>query len=130
MIFIDTSFVYALADNDDLNHEDAVKLFSSVLQANEEIVTHNYVLVECAALLQRRLSMDIALTFLEDARSFRLIWVDEELHGQAVEELRRQNLSRLSMVDVLSFLAMRREGIRRFLGFDKHFEEAGFERYA
>jgi uncharacterized protein len=129
MIFLDTSGIYALADIDDENHGEAVRVFNFALQSGELIVTHNYVLVESAALLQRRLGLKTALAFLDEARSFRRVWVDEELHEQAAEQMSEKSLSRLSLVDVVSFLVMRKENISSVLGFDGHFEDAGFQRY-
>lgn len=64
MIFLDTSAVYALADQDDPNHGEALMAFRRLLGDGEDILVHNYILVEAAALLQRRLGLDSALQFL------------------------------------------------------------------
>jgi len=57
MIFLDTSGIFALADRDDAMHDRAIRMLKSAQNAREEILTHNYVLVESAALLQRRLGL-------------------------------------------------------------------------
>ncbi|MBI2917109.1 MAG: PIN domain-containing protein [Chloroflexi bacterium] len=64
MIFLDTSAIYALADKSDPNHSRAAEYFRKVLETDEEVLVHSYVLGEAAALLQRRLGLDTALRFL------------------------------------------------------------------
>lgn len=61
MIFLDTSVVYALADEGDPNHKRAKELFGRALEVDEDLLIHNYILVESAALLQNRLRLDQAL---------------------------------------------------------------------
>ena len=128
MIFLDTSAVYALADRDDLHHEEARHLFEAALRAGETFLVHSYILVESAALLQRRLGWEAAERFLREARAFYVRWVDEDLHRRAVERFAERR-GRVSLVDEVSFLAMREAGIRRFLAFDEDFLREGFEPY-
>ena len=45
VIFLDTSAIYAWADAADPNHHAAVRRLQAVLDAGEELLTHNYVLV-------------------------------------------------------------------------------------
>ena len=130
MIFLDTSAVYAMADTGDKDHEEALRLFEAAQRADEEIVTHGYVLVESAALLQRRLGLKTALDFLDDAVNFTLAWVDGGLHTRAVEYLRQARQADLSLVDAVSFVVMREMNTSLYLGFDGHFDAAGFCRYA
>lgn len=67
MIFIDTSAVYALADAGDPNHDAAVARFHQALGDGEPILTHNYVLIESAALLAERNRRELSLV---DCASF------------------------------------------------------------
>jgi predicted nucleic acid-binding protein len=129
LIFLDTSGVIALADNNDIFHQKAREMFEASLQAGEEILLHNYLVVESAALLHRRLSRDSSLKFLRESRTFSIVWVDNRLHNQAEDYLADYSSSDLSFVDVVSFLVMRASGITNFIGFDKHFTEAGFTQY-
>jgi uncharacterized protein len=129
MIFLDTSGVLALAMEVDSFHDKALEIMETAEAAREAIVVHNYVLVETAALLQSRIGFDAAIAFLESAALFDVVWVDSRLHKQAVEYLRQHGTSNLSFVDVASFLVMRSRGITDFIGFDKHFTEAGFTQY-
>lgn len=130
MIFLDTSAIYALADKDDDMHDSAVTAFNRAQHSSESMLTHSYVLVESAALLQRRLGISTALAFLNEAERFIVHWVTHETHLEAVGYLAENGSSKLSLVDVVSFLVMRREGVSEFLGYDGHFTEAGFRQFS
>ena len=126
MIFLDTSAIFALADTNDLNHEPAVDLFGRAIAAGEGFLVHNYVLVESAALLQRRLSFDSALRLLHDAEAFEVHWVTSADHLQAVSLLEERPLRHLSLVDCMSFVVMRARDTSRYLAFDADFAREGF----
>jgi predicted nucleic acid-binding protein len=130
MIFLDTSGIYALADTDDANHNAAVTAFQAAQNTGHRIVTSNYVLVESAALLQRRLGHKSALALLHDASKFDLIWITPEIHAQGVRRLQKTGSPKVSFVDAVSFVVMRMRGIDTYLGFDRHFEEEGFRRFS
>ena len=130
MIFLDTSAIYALADEGDANHGDAVDLFSAALANAEELLVHNYILVESAFLLQRRLGLSSALQLLNDAKAFRVHWIREEDHDNAVALLTQRGRRAISLVDCMSFVVMRDYGVKESLGFDSDFEREGFTAYA
>jgi predicted nucleic acid-binding protein len=130
MIFLDTSGAYALSDRRDAVHDQAVEAFKSALSSGEGILIHSYVLTECAALLQKRLGIKIAIEFLEDARQLAVVWVDEDLHDRAVAFMSGRCKSDLSLVDAVSFQVMTDMGITKYLGFDKHFSDAGFSQFS
>lgn len=129
MIFLDTSAIYAMADSRDRNHARARELFRQILVSGEAILTQSYVLVEAAALLQRRLGIDVALQFLKHADSFEIHWVAPDDHRAAIGLLAERRQRRLSLVDCVSFLVMRQHGARRALAFDDHFQREGFALY-
>lgn len=129
MIFLDTSAIYALADSDDENHDAARSRFATCLRAGETFLIHNYVAVESAALLQRRLGFEVSVRFLHEAQKFETRWVDQGMHEEAVSLLEKRGKAGLSLVDVVSFIVMRKEGVKYFLGFDEHFEKEGFLSY-
>jgi predicted nucleic acid-binding protein len=130
MIFLNTSAIYAMADRNDPHHERATRGLQAALDAGEEIVTHNYVLVDSMALLQNRLGTQAAIHLARDARAFRIEWVDEATHEAAVRRLAREGKRRASFVDMVSFLVMRRRGVRTALAFDPDFESEGFQLFA
>ena len=128
MIFLDTSAIYAWTDRADPQHEVAKARLKTILEDTETLVTHNYVLVEATALIQRRLGLTVARAFALDAAAFDIEWVDAALHGEALERWKRGRRE-LSLVDEVSFLVMRRRGIRAAFAFDPDFEREGFQVY-
>ncbi len=130
MIFLDTSGIYALTDHTDTKHTEAVGMYKAAVERDEEIIIHSYVLVESAALIQSRIGSSVSLNFLKDAETFTVIWVDRALHDSAVRYLSTQGSSRLSLVDAVSFQVMADMGITQYLGFDKHFSDAGFSQFS
>jgi predicted nucleic acid-binding protein len=129
MIFLDTSAIYALADRADPNHKQVRAYLRGVLEAGQTLITHNYVLVESMALLQRRLGLAAAVRFARDAEAFEVVWVDESIHSEAVARLEKTGTRGVSLVDAMSFLVMRKRGIRTALAFDADFVAAGFRLY-
>ena len=126
MIFLDTSAIFALADARDPNHESAVELFGRALEDRQSFLVHNYVLIESAALMQRRLGFDSALQLLRDAESFEVHWVTASDHRNAVAMLEARHRRLLSLVDCMSFVVMRDTGTLTCLAFDEDFEREGF----
>lgn len=130
MIFLDTSAIYALADQGDPNHAQAREIFRQALESGEAILTQSYVLVEAAALLQHRLGLTSAALFLRDAEAFEVHWVTADDHHAGVALLEERGQRQLSLVDCVSFLLMRRRGVRQALAFDEDFRREGFSLYS
>ena len=128
MIFVATSAIYALASDGDPRHGEARRSFHALLQSERPLITHSYVLSESMALLQHRLGRDVALACAVEARGFEVQWVDEGLHGAAVDALRDAS-GTVSLVDQVSFLVMRQRGIEEAFAFDGDFVRAGFRLY-
>lgn len=128
VVFLDTSAIYALANSADDNHLRAVRGLQAITDAGQELLVHNYVLLESAALLHRRLGWDAVRRFLRDASTFQVRWVDEALHDAAVDRLVKKR-GRSSLVDEVSFLVMREVGTRDALAFDQDFAKEGFTLY-
>jgi len=127
-VFADTSALYALLDADNVAHQQAADAWVEIRQTGQEIITTNYVLVETAALLQRRLGLDATRAFIEGmAQLLTVQWIDPEVHSRAVATLLAANRRDLSLVDCVSFEVMRRLGIRHAFTLDEHFREQGFD---
>ena len=127
MIFLDTSAVIALADSSDDNHAEAVAALANATAQGLGVLTHNYILVESAALLQSRIGLRSALAFLSDAEKFTVHWVTPRNHADAVALLAERNRRGLSLVDCMSFTVMRNYGVSAALAYDADFEAEGFE---
>jgi uncharacterized protein len=127
VIFVDTSAIYAWADTADPNHSKALRVLQAILDDGEALLTHNYVLVESVALLQARLGLAAAVKLSKDSSAFVVDWVDDELHAAGMRELERSRKRRVSLVDHISFLVMRRRAVTTAFAFDPDFKSAGFQ---
>ena len=126
-VFVDTSGLYALFDNSDINHEAAKTIWAKLKAETARLVTSYSVLVETTALLQSRLGLD-AVFELND-KFFPLldvIWIDNYWYGKAVNRHLKEGRRSLGMVDCLSFEIMEAREIAMVFTFDTHFKIAGF----
>ncbi len=126
MIFFDTSAAVALADAEDDNHAHAVRAIGTIVAGGTTLLTHNYVLVESTAVLQRRLGLASALAFLADSENFHVHWITREDHVEAAALLGKRNRRKLSLVDCMSFVIMGKYGVTTALAYDSDFQAEGF----
>ena len=84
--------------------------------------------LESVALFHRRRGWEAARDLLKTLGNFRIRWVDESLHGKAVQRFIERG-GQFSFVDEVSFLVMREAGARHALAFDQHFTVEGFLPY-
>jgi predicted nucleic acid-binding protein len=125
---LDTSALVALMDADDPAHQSVSDTWTMVLAEPGVPVLTTLALLETLAVLPRRLGMDAVAVFCD--RHLPLV----ELHTvetavllAAVDAWLAARRRDLSLVDVVSFLLMRREGLARAFTLDPHFAEQGFE---
>ncbi|MDH5768205.1 MAG: PIN domain-containing protein [Nitrospirota bacterium] len=126
-IFVDTSAFYALLDRDDSNHQKAKKIWPSIVNPENTLVTTNYIVVESFALLQHRLGIEALRGFQEDILPLvNIEFIDSGIHRSAVSALLAASKRKLSLVDCVSFEIMRSLGMKTAFAFDPHFKEQGF----
>jgi uncharacterized protein len=127
VIFVDTSALYAVLDRDEARHGEASQKWNQLLSSRAQLITHNYVLLEVAALAQHRLGLG-AVQALEEALVpvLRIHWIAEQAHRIAMQMMLAAGRRKLSVVDCASFYLMRELGIREAFAFDRHFLEQGF----
>lgn len=126
-VFLDTSGLYAVLDRDDANHPRAKPAWAEWLRGGAVFLTHNYVLLETAALLQHWIGMAAVCALYEDVMPLLQIdWISEEQHRAGMEAVLAAARKQLSLVDCMSFQVMRRRGLSTAFCFDSHFREQGF----
>lgn len=127
-VFVDTSGLLALLVASDRFHSRARTAFEALRASRTRLVTSSYVLVETYALLQSRIGTKAVREFRASfAPLLHVVWVDEELHERALDDLGRRRSRKLSLVDAASFAVMRANRIDQAFAFDRHFEAEGFE---
>ena len=129
MILVDTSAIYAISDSRDENHSRSLRLFEDLIATDQELLVHSYIVVETTALLQSRLGLPATLDFLGNLSDFRVHWIRNSDHEQAVSVLANESRRGLSLVDCMSFVVMTRYGVQKALAFDSDFERGGFTLY-
>ena len=126
--FVDTSALYALMIPEDAHYQAAQACFEQLRLTEASLISTNYILLECASLIQRRQSFEAAQAFLIQATTLLdIVWVEKTHHEHAVVLWSKSSRRALSLVDCVSFWVMRDQGLRHAVAFDAHFQEAGFE---
>lgn len=98
-----------------------------LLDTDEWLFTHDYVVVETVALLQARIGLGPVRRLRDEVLpALTVTWVDADLHRTALDAT-LAGTRNVSLVDHTSFELMRRRHIRRAFAFDEHFAREGFE---
>jgi predicted nucleic acid-binding protein len=128
VVFFDTVGLVALWSQPDQWHDIAKQAFSALSARREQPLTTTFVLLECGNALTRtraRREVDAFRRQLEEANA--LVWPTEADGSAAWRAFERGEAAQASIVDHVSFVVMRRLGIRRAFTNDEHFRVAGFE---
>jgi predicted nucleic acid-binding protein len=125
VIFLDTSFLFALVSSKDEHHGRVVEVFSSFegRRLSEVLLTTNHVVAETVT-LTRTLGHERAVRLgerLYAERLARIHWTTPEEEREAFAYFKKHRDKDYSIVDCLSFVVMEREGIREALAVDSDF---------
>ncbi|OGV75280.1 MAG: twitching motility protein PilT [Lentisphaerae bacterium RIFOXYB12_FULL_65_16] len=125
--FVDTSALLAVLDRDDERHAEAEGTWQRLMAEKSTLLTTNYVLLETVAILQSRVGMPAVRIFSDDIMPVLTVdWVAAQEHDKGMGAFLAADRRKLSLVDCISFDAMRRRGLRLAFAFDSHFQEQGF----
>jgi uncharacterized protein len=126
-VLLDTSGLLCYIHQNEPQHQEAVQLLNNL---NRKSLTHSYVLAELIALaLIRRFPRFAVLAFvmdLLDNPDIVIVWVDKQLHREAMQLLVDRQDKTYSLCDAVSFVLMRQRGTVEALTTDRHFEQEGF----
>lgn len=126
-VFVDTSGIVEFLNADGPHHPAARGAWEDLVAAGEYLITTNYIIAECAALLQNRMGMAaVKDLFQVIAPSLNIHWVKPDEHEGAVRTLLLLSRRQLSLIDCVSFDVMRRLGIARAFTLDRHYADQGF----
>lgn len=127
--FLDTSAVIALFVSTDVSHQEAKRIFERLRSQAAVLLTTSYVILETYALLGRRLGPVAIRAFREDfVPLLDIVWVDRNLHERGLDLLLARSVHDLSLVDTVSFLVAKEQGVKEAFAFDGHFDDEGLKR--
>jgi predicted nucleic acid-binding protein len=116
-VLVDTSALLAFLDGDDPRHEAVVSAFAS--SAEDELVTHGYVVAETLAVARRRLGLEATVALLDDVLpALDTLPVDGQLHAIALRRYRAAIPTETSFVDHVTLALMEQESITTVFALD------------
>lgn len=127
-IFLDTSYVIALVNERDQYHTQA-QILSEQYEMADFLVTEAVLLEIGNALCRgfKQVSAEVIQYFL-DAEEVEIIALTSELFLEGFALYQKYQDKEWSLVDCISFVVMQQQGTQKVLTFDRHFEQAGFQR--
>ncbi len=128
-LFLDTSYVIALASAKDEFHAAAVLLAQQTAESGAKIVTTRAVLLEVGNALsgrQHRATAAALLDALDTDPNIGIIPLTEALYRLAFDLYRDRTDKTWGLVDCVSFVVMAERGLTAALTADQHFQQAGF----
>jgi predicted nucleic acid-binding protein len=125
-VFLDASFWIAYRDERQNLHEQAKRILAAVFRRQTKFVTTLPVLCETHAHFSRKAEKKHLI--IQDFDNNPLVQIEAITPAdqqQAFELLRRQADKTCSLCDAISFILIRRLGLKQVLAFDSHFRQFG-----
>ncbi len=131
-LFLDTTALVALEDQDDSNHRRAIQFKEKIARSEtpfRKLYTSNYVIDESLTLLRTHCGHSVAVGFrraLEASKLVKVLWITEPLERDAWKIFEKHADKEYSFTDCSTFALMQAEAIRNAFVFDHHFIQHGF----
>jgi len=125
-VFADTSYYVALLNPDDANHRAAVR-WSRTLRCR--VIVTEYVLLELGSALSQRKDRRLFTGLVAQLRAdtdTTIVPASPELFNRGLALFGRRIDKDWSLIDCISFVVMKEQGVADALAADHHFEQAGF----
>jgi predicted nucleic acid-binding protein len=127
-IFVDSGAYFALLNQRDAWHSDAITIIGRIADQRLRQFTTNAIVIECHGLILSALGRIVAERFIRDMERSSTVVVrcrasDEERAKQIIFEYDDKDFS---FTDALSFAVMERLGIQRAFTFDRHYSQFGW----
>lgn len=125
-IFVDTSFVIALINDNDQYHNQAQAL--SYRFENSQLVTTDAVLLEIGNALAKGFREEAIETIrvLRSGKNTEIVEISASLFEKGFETYQKYDDKDWGLVDCISFVVMWEAGVVEALTFDSDFKQAGF----
>jgi uncharacterized protein len=128
-LFLDASYVIALAIRADEAHAKAVERADWLRKNPAGLVTTRPVLLEIGDMLAKYRFREAAVAVLDTVEAdprIQVVPLGDDLYADALSLFRRRKDKEWGMTDCVSFVVMQHMGIQEALTTDHHFEQAGF----
>ena len=128
-VFMDSSFILALVNEDDQYHWQAKRLANSSHIKGQPVLTSDAVLLEIGNALSR-INREEAVRTIEDALlspEVEVVHLTPDLFQRAFDLYKARADKTWGLVDCVSFVVMREAGVTQALTADRHFGQAGFQ---
>jgi uncharacterized protein len=129
-VYLDTSGLIALINEDDRHHTKAVDVWNTLLQQKTQSLTSSLILIELAdglaKLKYRQLTFQLT-NGLAELPTHETVFVDEDIERLGWELYEARDDKEWGMTDCISFELMRIRGVQSVFGLDHHFDQAGFK---
>lgn len=129
-IFIDTGAFVARSYSRNQYHSQAQKTWEKLADGTQQCYTSNLVIAETLSLIARWVGYSEAVELgysLYQSEILKILRPESEDESNAINFLRKYSDQKVSFVDCISFVLMKRYNISQCFGYDHHFPLAGFK---
>jgi uncharacterized protein len=134
LTFIDTWGFKAFIDKKELKHKAVEKYINKIWNADQALITTDYIIDETVTLLSYKLDYDKLKTFIQKLETsiknnyIEIIWIKKDDFNQALKlKLKYKDKLDISFTDMTSMIVMKRNKIKDVITEDAHFKKVGFE---
>jgi predicted nucleic acid-binding protein len=128
-LFLDSSYLIALAVPADQHHDKAVDLFTEVRRQPRSLITTQAVMLEVADALAKPNHRESAVQLLrafEADPTVEVVPLTQELYLRGLDLFASRHDKEWALTDCLSFVVMNERAIKQALTTDENFQQAAF----